>query len=215
MYFEKQKLFLRKLSQGKIKITDLCREYIVVSYIVKLAIQQYETCPKISSRSSRKMGKNRRQYSCERSVSEISSTEEYFTSEEEEIRQVKRVKNQQGLGKTLHLKQTLMFHFLTPEKRKKAMKLFEYLIRYKFFTLNSYGEIIQNGKNIHDSNILELIAHAVQNDSSTPIGMKYFYKMLKKKNIPEKYISNKMGRKIMNKSLYHETLKWRPARSFE
>ena len=77
-----KKLFLRKLSQGKIKITDLCREYIVVSCIVKLAIQQYETCPKISSRSSRKMGKNRRQYSCERSVSEISSTEEYFTSEE-------------------------------------------------------------------------------------------------------------------------------------
>ena len=77
-----KKLFLRKLSQGKIKITDLCREYIVVSYIVKLAIQQYETCPKISSHSSRKMGKNRRQYSCERSVSEISSTEEYFTSEE-------------------------------------------------------------------------------------------------------------------------------------
>ena len=91
----------------------------------------------------------------------------------------------------------------------KAMKLFEYLIRYKFFTLNSHGEIIQNRKNIQDSNILELIAHAVQNDSSTPIGMKYFYKMLKKKNIPEKYISNKMGRKIMNKSLYHETLKWR------
>ena len=39
--------------------------------------------------------------------------------------------------------------------------------------------------------------------------MKYFYKMLKKKNIPEKYILNKMGRKKMNKSLYYETLKWR------
>ena len=81
-FLKKKKLFLRKLSQGKIKITDLCREYIVVSYIVKLAIQQYETYPKISSRPCRKMGKNRRQYSCERSVSEISSTEEYFTSEE-------------------------------------------------------------------------------------------------------------------------------------
>ena len=81
-FLKKKKLFLRKLSQGKIKITDLCWEYIVVSYIVKLAIQQYETCPKISSCPCRKMGKNRRQYSCERSVSEISSTEEYFTSEE-------------------------------------------------------------------------------------------------------------------------------------
>ena len=133
-----------------------------------------------------------------------------ISHQKNQIRQVKRVKNQKGLGKTLHLKQTWIFHFLTPEKRKKAMKLFEYLIRYKFFPLNSDGEIIQNGKNIHDSNILELIAHTVQNDSSTPIGMKYFYKTLKKKNIPEKYISNKMGRKIMNKSLYHETLKWRP-----
>ena len=132
-----------------------------------------------------------------------------ISHQKNQIRQVKRVKNQQGLGKTPHLKQTRMFHFLTPEKRKKATKLFEYLIRYKFFTLNSHGEIIQNGKNIHDSNILELIAHAVQNDSSTPIGIKYFYKTLKKKNIPEKYISNKMGRKIMNKSLYYETLKWR------
>ena len=155
------------------------------------------------------MGKNRRQYSSERSASEISSTEEYFTSEESNSSGEESEKSA-GFGETLHLKQTRMFHFLTPEKRKKAMKLFEYLIRYKFFTLNSYGEIIQNGKNIHDSNILELIAHAVQNDSSTPIGMKYFYKMLKKKNIPEKYISNKMQRKIMNKSLYHETLKWRP-----
>ena len=156
-----KKLFLRKLSQGKIKITDLCREYIVVSYIVKLAIQQYETCPKISSRSARKMGKNRRQYSCERSVSEISSTEEYFTSEESNLSGEESEKSA-GFGENSASETNSDVSFPNSEKRTKAMKLFEYLIRYKFFTLNSHGEIIQNGKNIHDSNILELIAHAVQ-----------------------------------------------------
>ena len=75
-----KKLFLRKLSQGKIKITDLPREYTVVCYIVKLALQHNEICPKISSHPCRKMGKNRRQYSCERSVSEISFSDECFLS---------------------------------------------------------------------------------------------------------------------------------------
>ena len=82
-----KKLFLRKLSQGKIKITDLPREHTIVCYIVKLALQHNEICPKISSRPCRKMGKNRRQYSCERSVSEISFSDECFSSsssEEEE-----------------------------------------------------------------------------------------------------------------------------------
>ena len=78
---------LRKLSQGKIKITDLPREYTVVCYIVKLALQHNEICPEISSCPCRKMGKNRRQYSCERSVSEISFSDKCSStssSEEEE-----------------------------------------------------------------------------------------------------------------------------------
>ena len=82
-----KKLFLRKLSQGKIKITDLPREYTVVCYIVKLALQHNEICPKISSHPCRKMGKNRRQYSCKRSVSEISFSDKCFStssSEEED-----------------------------------------------------------------------------------------------------------------------------------
>ena len=78
-----KKLFLRKLSQGKIKITDLPREYTVVCYIVKLALQHNEICPKISFRPCRKTVKNRRQYSCERSVSEISSSDECFSTSSE------------------------------------------------------------------------------------------------------------------------------------
>ena len=128
------------------------------------------------------------------------------------ISQVKKVKlkNQQGWGKFRHLKQSPMFHFLTPEKRKKASKLFQYLMKTKIFSLNKDGEIIQNGKTLYESNIVELISHAVENGSSNPIGMKYFYQMLRKNNVPERYISNKIERKIMNKSFLHQTSGWRP-----
>ena len=124
--------------------------------------------------------------------------------------QMKGVKNQEGLGTGVFQKETLMFHFLIPEKRVKALKLFKYLLKYKIFELNEDGEIIQKGKTIHGSNIVELITHAVQNVSSIPVGMKYFYTTLKKKNIPEKYISNKKGRKLMNKSFTDESSSWRP-----
>ena len=83
-FLKNKKLFLRKLSQGKIKITDLPREHTIVCYIVKLVLQHNEMSPKISSRSSRKMGKNRRQYSCERSASEISFSDKCFSSSSSE-----------------------------------------------------------------------------------------------------------------------------------
>ena len=82
-----KKLFLRKLSQGKIKIKDLYWEYYIVCYIVKFGLEHYETHLKISTCTYRKVGKNRRQYTHERSVSEISSSEEYseecFSSKED------------------------------------------------------------------------------------------------------------------------------------
>ena len=108
------------------------------------------------------------------------------------------------------MKQTPMFHFLTPEKRKKASKLFHYLMKYKIFSLNKDGEIIKHGKILYESNIVELINHAVDNVSSKPIGMIYFYQTLKKNNVPERYISNKIGKKIMNKSFLLQTSEWRP-----
>ena len=124
--------------------------------------------------------------------------------------QMKRMKNQEGLGTGVFQKETQMFHFLIPEKRVKALKLLKYLLKNKIFALNEDGEIIQKGKTIHGSNIVELMTYAVQNVSSIPVGMKYFYTTLKKKNIPEKYISNKKGRKIMNKSFTDESSSWRP-----
>ena len=110
--------------------------------------------------------------------------------------QMKRVKNQEGLVTGVFQKETQIFHFLIPEKRVKALKLFKYLLNNKIFELNQDGEIIQKGKTIHGSNIVGLITHAVQNVSSIPVWMKYFYTTLKKKNIPEKYISNKKEEKL-------------------
>ena len=37
---------------------------------------------------------------------------------------------------------------------------------------------------IPNSNVIELITHAIQNDKSNLIGMKTFYKILAKANIP-------------------------------
>ena len=79
-----KKLFLRKLSEGKIKIKYLPRECSTVCYIIKLGLEHYETRAKISTYTCRKMEKNRRQNSSERSVSENSSSDEYSSYKEEE-----------------------------------------------------------------------------------------------------------------------------------
>ena len=111
-----------------------------------------------------------------------------------------------------------MFEYLPPKKKSKAIKLFKYITKYNIFHVNENGEIIKKGKTLRNSNIEELITHAVNGISSFPVGVEYFYKTLKKKNIPDRYISNKNGRKIMDKngrkimdkSFQNETSRWRP-----
>lgn len=117
------------------------------------------------------------------------------------------VKNQKGLGK---MKKSRMFHFLPLKKRSKANALFDYLGKNEIISWNDNGELVQNDIALPETNIIQLIKHAVQNDTSKPSGMKFFYQTLSKKNIPIDLISNKFGRKIMKKSLYHKTSSWRP-----
>ena len=199
------------MSEGKIKIKDLSREDTIVCFIVRLALEHNETHSKISTRTHRKVGKNRRQTFCERSVSEVSSSEEYISSDESYYSsEESESENHQGLGKYSFLKETQMFHFLPVEKRKKASKLFQYLTTHKIFRLTRDGEIIMKGKKLNDSNIVELITHAVDNILSQPVGMRYFYRTLKKNNVPDRYILNKIGKQIMNKSLPNETSIWKP-----
>ena len=82
---KKKKTFLQNLAEGKIKIKDLPQYCTIVYHIVKLGLQQYEKHSKISSGTHRKMGKNRRQNSCQRSISEVSSSDECISSEESYI----------------------------------------------------------------------------------------------------------------------------------
>ena len=93
-----KKLFLRKLSEGKIKIKYLPRECSTVCYIIKLGLEHYETHTKISTHTCRKMGKNRRQNSHERSVSEISSSDEYSSYEEASEFSAKESENSARVG---------------------------------------------------------------------------------------------------------------------
>ena len=58
------KIFIRKLAEGKVKNSDLLRYYTITCYIVKIALEHYETHSKISTSSNRKMGRNRRQECC-------------------------------------------------------------------------------------------------------------------------------------------------------
>ena len=52
--------------------------------------------------------------------------------------------------------------------------------------------------------------HAIQNNKSKPVGMKSFYKILAKANIPSKLILNKDGQHIMKKTLDERSNTWRP-----
>ena len=76
------KIFIRKLAEGKVKNSDLLRYYTITCYIVKIALEHYETHSKISTSSNRKMGRNRRQEYCKRSFSENSSSDESTSSPE-------------------------------------------------------------------------------------------------------------------------------------
>ena len=115
-----------------------------------------------------------------KSVSQMNVSQVPHQKKKTHTSQMKRVKNQEGLGTGVFQKETLMFHFLILEKRVKALKLFKYLLKYKIFELNEDGEIIQKGKTIHGSNIVELITHAVQNVSSIPVGMKILHNFKEK-----------------------------------
>ena len=81
-YLKKSKEFIRKLSKGKVKNRELTKHYKIVCYIIKISLENDEKHTEISTRSDRKMGKNRGQRGNERNYCEESSSEESFTSDE-------------------------------------------------------------------------------------------------------------------------------------
>ena len=58
-YLKKFKQFLRKLAEGKTKNSFLAKNYMIVCYIVKIALQYNEKCSETSFSSNRKVGKIR------------------------------------------------------------------------------------------------------------------------------------------------------------
>ena len=75
---------------------------------------------------------------------------------------------------------------------------------------NDNGEIMYQGDAVKNSNIIQLIKHAIENDRSKPVGMKLFYKKLGSSNIPNTLISNVLGLNIINKIRKQRNYLWRP-----
>ena len=82
---KKSKCFLRKLSEGKVKKIDLRRNCSTIIYIVKIALQHYETHSKVCSSTNRKMGKSKRKgYEFKRSDSSSTNSESNESRNSEE-----------------------------------------------------------------------------------------------------------------------------------
>ena len=96
------------------------------------------------------------------------------------------------------------------KKKNKSLSLLYYLKKNKDIKWNKKGEIFYKGKIFPESNIKHLVNHAVHNNKSRPHGIKTFYKILAKSNIPKKLISNKEGRHLMEKILHERDIDWRP-----
>ena len=119
-------------------------------------------------------------------------------------------KNQLGQGIVTTSLDHQIFPYMSLKKRNKSLSLLYYLRKNKDIKWNKKGEILYKGKILPETNINHLIKHAMQNDKSTPHGVKAFYRILEKANIPKKLISNKEGRHLMEKVLHEKNIEWRP-----
>ena len=91
-----------------------------------------------------------------------------------------------------------------PSEVKLNAKALLLLIKDKrLFTWTNEGEIIVNSKCLKETNIKNLIFHAVTNAKDKPKGYKYFYRILKKEKIPNFLLRNnlckytKRGKSVM------------------
>ena len=80
------KLVIRQLSEGKLKLCKLTNNYCIIVYMVKISLQYYEACSKISTSSNRRVGKSEsKRYEFKRSTSSTSESNESRGSEGSEI----------------------------------------------------------------------------------------------------------------------------------
>ena len=103
-----------------------------------------------------------------------------------------------------------IFPHTSLKKRNKSLSLLYYLKKNKNIKWNKKGEIFYKGKIFLETNIKHLVEHAVHNNKNRPYGIKTFYRILAKSNVPKKLISNKEGRHLMEKFLHERDIYWRP-----
>ena len=72
---QKHKSFIRKVARGKATSTILARNHKILSDIIKIILNHYEICTKISSGSYRRVGQKTKRSSPETSDGEYSSSE--------------------------------------------------------------------------------------------------------------------------------------------
>ena len=205
-YLKNSKTLIRKLAEGKVTNKYLATHYMIISYIVKIALEYNEEHSKTCISSNRKVGKIRNKRTCERSFSENSSSQASIISEESYF----QVKNQQGQGMSKKMMIPQKSHQLSLTKSEKGLELLKVLRKNDNIKLNKKGEICYKGKLLKRSNVYELIKHAIHTNMNPPIHMRSFYKILAKSMIPNKFIKNKEGRNIMNKEIHDTDSIWRP-----
>ena len=81
-YLKNSKTLIRKLAEGKETNNYLATHYMIISYIVKIALEYNEKHTKTHTSSNRKVGKIRPKRTFKRNFSENSSSEGSIISEE-------------------------------------------------------------------------------------------------------------------------------------
>ena len=94
--------------------------------------------------------------------------------------------------------------------RDRGLSLLRYMKRNDDIKWNEKGEFQYQDKTVPKSNILSLMKHAVSNSKSKPKGVKIFYKVMSRLNVPKFIIVNKMGRALMKKSAQKKDDSFRP-----
>ena len=132
-----------------------------------------------------------------------------------QIIQNKKIKNLKGKGESNLPTSKITENILSrvPRKYKNRVAAFlHYLKRSPDLKWTKNGTIFFKGKKIDNSNIGDLTFHAVneQEDNSTPDGYKIFYEHIIDAGVPLFFVKNKLGLKIIYKTLQEVDDNWRP-----
>ena len=136
---------------------------------------------------------NRKKRKKERSLTEEMKEEKSLKKIKEDIKEEKFPNNKVS-------QPILRIEHFSPAQRKNAAKLLKYLRKSKKVAYNDKLEIIYNKKVLENTNIVNLIEHALSRRNRLPIpGMTRFYRILRNVKVPIEFVKNPLGKIIMNK----------------